>query len=1065
MDVILRDIGISELFVQDKLQRQATFALLRTIVTQIEEVAQRPISRGRLPPDVRIAKLADQDEAQVQLSDGTLCIVNRRTREVTPVFPAGFAVSNYLIINHVVDRGSTNVSLMSFAAHCGMLWSVTWGWFHDLWNSIKAACKGVAQGRWWLMVVRFASIANINHGPFRSGSWGKAKQTALTTYLACRTSESNDFQEAARMTAALHGRDCDSDEDFDYWFQFLSRLPSATSAGPICKFARWLSIQECWEFYRPEMWFLRELLLEMSPQQAAPVAGGTTAMLDAESADKMTTGSGSLLCRAPGYITQELIDVLDMFTIGTKACRRLYSSRAATIKSVETGLAHSLWLVSGGWEDELSDVVRDSLQNRQHLSQISVVGHDDRAKTNSKNMMTFVLRLLTERVIRVMPALLSFPAVSVKLLHPEVDKALEARDEFLDCWRALRETEAEVLVGSSTARSLLGDIFWADHALIRLLFNIMQLESVTHPGRIGPQTLHLANAINAKLPDEKAPEDVHQHIRDCQRARRHKHIQVAVAYDAQIKSGVLESRNVSCPSVGLEAVAHEAWRSLSQKTHSKMKFVASPKDWPTDFNQLLNMRREWPSPAAPGQAQAYLAWSWVVLRCRSPPGERPDLAVAWLSRLAPLHKVMVDQENEKEGFLCLFVGRWGCLGVRLRKVGAATWALMSERGSIGALHLVDPFRWCVVQAEVVLCDSGLVLEGVDQPSHLLRHALLDRRSFTTWELHRAIGMFSAAQPPSEELLNAPHGILLRRLVELVFGDEGEVERVMDLYAKEKEPEPEDEVLDNDMSLLLQEMAMTDQVNIGDLKAWKGDLDRKVINKLNRRRQQDRRERLAAQSAKRKTQASRRAVVKRRAKLATIAAAARKRTAKSRKSKPGGTSCDEAASGLAHGVGAPVVAANAPEAAALADDSSAAQPAPPPPPAPPVAVAHRQPKGGNGWQVLEAPEGGWMRFSETLGRLDAHCGRHDGCKMDRSLKKGPLGLCVAWLATPAADKVAHTELKFVLSQESALQERRLARDRFRASAEVSGGLFQKVLDIELALRGSAEEPASLAAACR
>lgn len=49
------------------------------------------------------------------------------------------------------------------------VWS--WGPFHDQWNSIKMAI--------WRAVVRFSSVANINHGPFRSGCWGKGKQTAL----------------------------------------------------------------------------------------------------------------------------------------------------------------------------------------------------------------------------------------------------------------------------------------------------------------------------------------------------------------------------------------------------------------------------------------------------------------------------------------------------------------------------------------------------------------------------------------------------------------------------------------------------------------------------------------------------------------------------------------------------------------------------------------------------------------------------------------------------------------------------------------------------------------------
>ena len=64
------------------------------------------------------------------------------------------------------------------------------------------------------------------------------------------------------------------------------------------------------------MWFLKEILKEMKPQSALDlIRQSTTAMLDSEVAEKLTTGSTGLLARAPHYITQELIDTLDMFQV------------------------------------------------------------------------------------------------------------------------------------------------------------------------------------------------------------------------------------------------------------------------------------------------------------------------------------------------------------------------------------------------------------------------------------------------------------------------------------------------------------------------------------------------------------------------------------------------------------------------------------------------------------------------------------------------------------------------------------------------------------------------------
>lgn len=263
VDLILRDLSVSELYIDDALQRQATHALFRTVVTQLEAVIDRPVSRSCLPDSIHIGRL-EAGQVLVQLSDGSLVIMDRNSKQTTRVFPRDFSISSVLIINHVVDRGSTTLSMLSFAAHCGLLWTPTWGWFHDLWNGIKAACK-IKAGRWWLHILRFVSIANINHGPFRSGVWGRSKQTALTSYLQTRSSSSADFRAVAERNAALAGRLCTSDADFDEWFRWMARLPSCVSAGPICKFARWMSIQECWEFYRAEMWMLREVLIELGP--------------------------------------------------------------------------------------------------------------------------------------------------------------------------------------------------------------------------------------------------------------------------------------------------------------------------------------------------------------------------------------------------------------------------------------------------------------------------------------------------------------------------------------------------------------------------------------------------------------------------------------------------------------------------------------------------------------------------------------------------------------------------------------------------------------------------------
>ena len=44
MDILLRDTRVSELFAQDRLERESTLALFRTIVTQLQDIAETCIS-------------------------------------------------------------------------------------------------------------------------------------------------------------------------------------------------------------------------------------------------------------------------------------------------------------------------------------------------------------------------------------------------------------------------------------------------------------------------------------------------------------------------------------------------------------------------------------------------------------------------------------------------------------------------------------------------------------------------------------------------------------------------------------------------------------------------------------------------------------------------------------------------------------------------------------------------------------------------------------------------------------------------------------------------------------
>ena len=120
-----------------------------------------------------------------------------------------------------------------------------------------------------------------------------------------------------------------------------------------------------------------------------------------------------------------------------------------------------------------------------------------------------------------------------------------------------------------------------------------------------------------------------------------------------------------------------------------------------------------------------------------------------------------------------------------------------------------------------------------------------------------------------------------------------------------------------------------------------------------------------------------------------------------------------------------------------------------------------PAAGSGWKVLEVT-GGWLRYNTVKERCDSHCGTHAGCKMDRTTRKGALGLSLAWLeAGVNSTRFEHIVLKDTLSNASSFSIRNAARQSFVADAAA----FPQKMELLVAERdsrdGVMDEPHALA----
>ena len=320
-DLVLRDADVSELYVRSKLERQAAFNALRALLLQIEHlVGKGATARLRLPDDVRVQPLSACERRIWDVDEMAFVVENTRAETVQRCLPESFDVKSCLIVSHCIDRGSIGSAAMNFAMspRCGYLFATFWGPCHDGNNSAKSAAKKTAGGLVWRHIVKMAAVANFNHGPFRSGSWGLEKQETLAEYQGTRTCDDPGFVEAATMQANLHpdGRmRSGGAPDLQQWWRFQATLRSCTMAGPVVKFARWGSIEDTWEFLRPEIYLVKPILELLARTPAAEEGERLrTAHWDAARLEK-EKAKGPLKTRVATYITRELVQMMDCFCL------------------------------------------------------------------------------------------------------------------------------------------------------------------------------------------------------------------------------------------------------------------------------------------------------------------------------------------------------------------------------------------------------------------------------------------------------------------------------------------------------------------------------------------------------------------------------------------------------------------------------------------------------------------------------------------------------------------------------------------------------------------------------
>lgn len=193
------------------------------------------------------------------------------------------------------DQGSVGCSGSFFLMALGFLVLTAYDWFHRVKNDIFLAAKHShgGRGKVFRTMLEMAMVMNINYNPFGTGGWHATKKETLREMKARSDCSHPLFVELAGKIGRDFGMPTETHEDREAVWKALDEMPSFEQKGPVCKFKRFMSLSECWEFYKNHLWGLK-LVLQWAK-------GGSEA--DAHDLDEVRCGSGGVRGRLSNIVS------------------------------------------------------------------------------------------------------------------------------------------------------------------------------------------------------------------------------------------------------------------------------------------------------------------------------------------------------------------------------------------------------------------------------------------------------------------------------------------------------------------------------------------------------------------------------------------------------------------------------------------------------------------------------------------------------------------------------------------------------------------------------------------
>ena len=249
------------------------------------------------------------------------------------------------------------------------------------------------------------------------------------------------------------------------------------------------------------------------------MAGDTSALHDAEAQVSTSlrditsrTAAAGLVSRAPIYFTMELVLRLDAHSLACKAITLEDKQMSVQVRSVADHVNYMADMHKWAWSHTTVEQLRllpspaecDAIRRNQYAS---VIG-------GATLLYEASLNISGEALMRKMPEYFRLCDAAARLLVD--DDLRRAQQEVCSPWAKVLEAETDSH-RDPQVKLFFDLIIELQMPLVRLFFAILEDDlRVRQFGR----SLEMARGLIVRLPDEKAPEYLHQRIRNYQKTRR-----------------------------------------------------------------------------------------------------------------------------------------------------------------------------------------------------------------------------------------------------------------------------------------------------------------------------------------------------------------------------------------------------------------------------------------------------------------------------------------------------------------------------------------------------------------